>query len=80
MNLHPSEETHRWPHSKTLRMTQGDIQAMEQWFDHNHVTHVHVSVRRRAYTNQGDAQTRKYAVVIHCRDLDAWPAVVLAWC
>lgn len=76
MKLHPSEETHKWPHSKTMRMTQSEIHTLENWLQSHDVHHVSVIVRRRAYTSQ----TKQYAVVVSLRDLHAWPAFVLAWC
>ena len=76
LNLHVSEETHKWPHTRTLRMTSAQIRNLLDWLHANHIHHVHVDVHKRAYT----AQTQQYAVVIYCRDLDAWPTIVITWC
>ena len=73
--LHASVETHRWPHSRTLRLTNIKIRQIEAWMRTHDCEHYHMSVRRRAYT----AATGEYAVVVHCRDLTVWPQFVLTW-
>lgn len=73
--LHESEETHRWPHSRTLRLTSIKIRQMRNWMITQECEHYHIHVRRRAYT----AKTGEYAVVVHCRDLTVWPQFVLTW-
>lgn len=73
--LHESVETHRWPHSRTLRLNSSEIQKVRTWMQDQSCTAYHISVRRRVNT----WATGKYSVIIHCRDLDVWPQFVLTW-
>ena len=73
--LHESEETHQWPHSRTLRLSSPQINQIRAWMQEQSCTAYHIHVLRRAYT----AATGEYAVVVHCRDLIVWPQFVLTW-
>lgn len=73
--LHESEETHRWPHTRTLRLSSPQINQIRAWMHEQSCDAYHIHVRRRVNT----CATGKYSVIIYCRDLDVWPQFVLTW-
>lgn len=74
-NLHESVETHRWPHSHTLRLSSHQINQIRAWMRDQSCTQYHNHVKRRAYTHTSG----EYAVIVYCRDLDVWRQFVLTW-
>jgi hypothetical protein len=74
-NLHVSEETHKWPHSPTMRLSSTRINSMRAWMHTQSCAAYHMDVKRRSYT----ATTGEYAVIVRCRDLDVWYQFVITW-
>ena len=74
-SCHHSEETHRWPHTKTMRMTSFELKVMQNWLAENCEHSFYIDVHRRGYTSK----TGEYAVIVFCRDLEIWPSFLLAW-
>jgi hypothetical protein len=73
-----SDETHKWPHTKTIHMSNRAIREMTAWLrDHCQHCGFYVSVLRRQFT----ASTGLYSVVVYIQDNneDLWTLFKLTW-
>ena len=71
-----TDETHKWPHTRTLHLTKDDLKKLREWLIDKTNRRYYVSVRKtkRAKTEG------IHSVVVYLDDPDAWTLFTLTWC
>lgn len=69
-------ETHKIPHTRTMRMTSDEIKHLRRWLADNTTMQYHVMVRKTKLAKTHGI----YSVVVYIADDELWPLFRLTWC